>query len=308
MIYAGPVSRTLHRVGRIVPESARRAGLILEHVFERLHASQWPEVVEQFSSLTNTGFPVEFAWTSKSPSLRFTCEVASPETAERDRLPIALDMLSGFGAGAFESKSILRNLAEGAPLKFGAWIGVRCFEAGESFKLYSEMPDNPAGKALAQGFFESARLRFRATHLRWRMAGLAQEGGVELYARAEHFDVGSLRALVAELDADADAVVESVTQIARQNDLPDVTGLSFAFDKKGFFSGLTVFAFAKHIHASDERTREALMASADADPTCAALYKALCGGTADGRWRHGMIGVGVARGGARWVQAGIRPT
>ena len=38
------------------------------------------------------------------------------------------------------------------------------------------------------------------------------------------------------------------------------------------------------------------------------LYQALSSGPEDGRWRHGVVGVGVDRAGGTWLQAGLRPT
>ena len=81
-----PISRTLAGAGRVVPRAAAQARVVLNRVSADLAASAWPEMAFRFSSLTNTGFPVEFAWSSRDPSLRFAFEVAPAETPDENRL------------------------------------------------------------------------------------------------------------------------------------------------------------------------------------------------------------------------------
>ncbi len=76
------------------------------------------------------------------------------------------------------------------------------------------------------------------------------------------------------------------------------------------------FAFAKAIWSSDAATAEAvteIFGGQTAGPVAAApeslaVHQALVSGPQDGRWRHGMVGVGVDRTGSAWLQAGVRPT
>jgi hypothetical protein len=74
---------------------------------------------------------------------------------------------------------------------------------------------------------------------------------------------------------------------------------------------LTWFAIAKSIWADDVAARVAMLRTTALVVHQAAssdLYQALSSGPDDGRWRHGMVGVGVDRAGGTWLQADLRPT
>ena len=303
-----PISRTLARISRVVPRAAARAHFVLNRVSSNLAASAWPEMAFRFSSLTNTGFPVEFAWSSRDPSLRFTCEVAPAEIPDESRLPKALKVLADLDVEGFHAAHDLQKAQIGAPLSFGAWVGVRCSETDDAYKLYVEMPLGPANDAWVHSILDTAAIPSRGPGLVWRMAGLDAEGSIELYARASNLDVITLRTLALKLDAEPTAFLVPLQRLVRQDALPTASGVSFAFDACGAFAGFTLFVFAKHLYASDSCARVALLAQGKAYGLDTVLYEALCEGEEDGRWRHGMIGLGLQRGGAVWLQAGIRPT
>ena len=62
---------TLSRLRGVVPDATDEATAWLEHVLAPLAASQWPEAAWRFSRLTNTGMPVEFAWSSRDAAVRW---------------------------------------------------------------------------------------------------------------------------------------------------------------------------------------------------------------------------------------------
>src|SRR4051812_41850507 len=104
----------------------------LDAAVARLEASTWPEVVTRWSRLTPIGFPVEFTVGEDDAVLRWTAEVAGPELAEADRLPLAVRLLAEAGqALPRELTNILHAAQCGRTLRFGAWIGGRERMEGE---------------------------------------------------------------------------------------------------------------------------------------------------------------------------------
>ncbi|MFT4102036.1 MAG: hypothetical protein QM674_13555, partial [Burkholderiaceae bacterium] len=136
--------------------------------------SPWPEVAWRFGLLTATGYPVELAWASRDAALRWTCEVAGPQTPEADRLPLA-------AKAAHVDVEPWAALQRGRRLRYGAWLGARQLDGERRTKVYLELPAGslapgpwaPAGRALERGVLD----------LSWRMAGVNDDGSVELYAR-----------------------------------------------------------------------------------------------------------------------------
>jgi hypothetical protein len=308
MMDGRPIARTLGRLKTLRPHCASRAEGILSQVSKQLAASTWTDVAFEFSTLTNTGYPVEFAWTSRNADLRFTMEVASAETEEHQRLDIARSLLSNWRAGNIPAVEVLARMQKAAPLKFGAWIGVRCAEDRNAFKLYGETPECSERTAWIASMAKGAGLVFDEQEFEWRMAGLDENGGIELYAHLASPDMDRLPAFLKLLHADPDVFVKQLRMLVRQDDLPDVSGISFAFDATGALTSLTVFVFAKHIYANDQLVEDAVLLCANPDTPNKRHYQLLCSGQADGRWRHGMLGLGIMRGGHMWMQAGIRPS
>jgi hypothetical protein len=108
----------------------------------RLEESAWPEIVERWSMLTPTGFPIELTVADRDPVLRWTSEVAGPEVAEARRLGLVAARLAA--SGQLLERSLAESLyamQEERELAYGAWLGGRSSEAGRSrMKLYAEIP------------------------------------------------------------------------------------------------------------------------------------------------------------------------
>lgn len=303
-----PIDRTLARTRHIVPEACARAQDILGDALDALTASIWPDMAFRFSSLTNTGYPIEFAWSSRHQDLRFTFEAAPAEVPDNQRLGKALTALAELGIEGFHSVYPLQKIHLDTPLKFGAWLGARCSENDTAYKLYVELPPGLCSASWAQSVLDKSSLSLRMPEIVWRMAGFTPAGGIELYARTGNLESVTLRSLVRQLDGDPTIFLELVEGLMRQHGLPSTSGISLAFDTRRTFAGLTLFAFAKHLYSSDGHVRNALMALAETNGYDKALYEALSGGKGDGHWRHGMIGFGVQRDAGTWIQAGLRPT
>jgi hypothetical protein len=286
------VERSLERLQRVAPAVAQRAHQGLQAPLARLATTAWPETLHRFSSLTNTGYPLEWAWSSRDSQLRCTLEVAPAECAEALRLPTALDDCRAQASSAAGQPTAvvaqathgLQALQDGADLRFGAWLGLRFSATAAAAKLYAEL--------LWQ----------------WRMAGLSADGALELYARTGPLEGGELAASLQALGAEPGAWLVAMQRLTRQAGLPQTGGLSLALDAAGRFQALTWFVFAKHLQASDGSIFQACSALAQAWGQDSTIYEALAHGPDDGRWRHGMVGLGLGRDGRVWLQAGLRPT
>jgi len=290
-----PVAATLQRLRAVLPAQAEQAQARLARTLAPLAASRWPEVAWRFSSLTNTGLPVEFAWTSREAAVRWTAEVAEPEADDAARLQRAAQALDWDG----DLQPWIEH-QRGARLKFGAWASAR---HGEDFaaKLYADLP---AGRLPPQ--WRGRHRVFDSTLLFWRMCGFNPDGSVECYARADELDLAALGALARATLGDEAALLQRLQRVLPADDLPRPSGISLALSAQGQVRALTWFTFAKAIFRDDAEVERRLRTQGEG--RSAQVYAALAAGPADGRWRHGMIGVGADIAGNAWVQCGVRPT
>jgi hypothetical protein len=288
-----PVEAVLARVAPVLHAPAERARAAIARTLTPVTGSIWPEVAHSFSRLTNTGMPIEFAWSSRGAALRWTAEVAPPETPESERLDVAAR-----ATGLDIDWTPWRRAQAAGHLQYGAWIGMRHGADGDVAKVYVELPDGLPPS------WRPPHALLRAEGLVWRMAGLSEDSGVELYARGE-------------LDADALSGFESyafgsqrllgaIVSLIGSPSLPRPSGFSIAHRHDGAIRALTWFVFAKALFRDDATTQAALLRMTDS-PLARSLHVALAAGAADPRWRHGMVGVGVDAAGTTWLQAGVRP-
>ena len=167
-----PVARALDRVEPILPIETALVRARLADTLEPITHSVWPEIAHRLSLLTNTGIPVEFSWSTRHTALRWTAEVAGPETPKADRLAIA-SRLAGIDAGWLE------EIQAGRHLRYGAWLGGRHDGETEELKVYVELP---AGVPVV------APVRHPAVDdldVEWRIGGVSANGTVELYGRGD---------------------------------------------------------------------------------------------------------------------------
>lgn len=298
----GPVEATLDRLVPLLPEAVVAGRAALAQRLGVVGRSAWPEVAWRFSRLTNTGMPVEFAWSSREAALRCTMEVAPPETPDHERLALAARLLD------WETDPELlyapwQALQQGHELRFGAWLGARFSSDGSTTKLYIDLP--PAAKLPVA----EAHPWLHSRTLHWRMAGLNSNRSLELYAQCADLDRERLLDLCQNFLGRADtgtALAPHLVLLCSGQDLPRPSGLSLLFDHEMRPRALTWFCFAKALFRDDAQVSRTLLSAVDAEP--ARVYAALAGGPHDGRWRHGMVGAGVDAGGATWLQCGLRPT
>lgn len=298
------VHTTLDRLEPLLPGPVADARAALAQGLGPLAHSVWPEVAWRFSRLTNTGLPMEFAWSSRETALRWTREVATPETPDADRLRLAAEQLGWSG----DSQALLlpwRTLQQAQALRFGAWLSERMSAHGRASKLYADIP---SGVALPARLTDAhSWLRSPAFH--WRMAGLNADGSVELYAQTADLALRGLLDLCQHLFGTAipgAALARPVGLLCGGHDLPRPSGLSVVFDHEQRPRALTWFCVAKAVFRDDQQVRQTLLSAVDG--AAAGIYAALSDGPADGRWRHGMVGAGVDAGATPWLQCGLRPT
>ena len=306
------LGRAFDRIRATRTADADAAEEALLEVLRPVVDSVWPEVAWRSGVLTATGYPAELAWASRDVALRWTCEVAGPEVPEAARLMMAQQAAAGV-AGSRLDLDRWSQLQNGQRLRWGAWLGLRQLEGSRRAKVYLELPSGE----VARGPWSEAgsQLASRVVGLTWRMAGVNDDGSVELYARAQALTWSELAA-AASLTGHEDRLADLVRGLVARDHrggvvLPRPSGLSLVLAPPGTPVALTWFAIAKSVWPDDEAVRAAVlktMALVVHPSGSSDLYRALSSGPDDGRWRHGIVGAGVDRAGGTWLQAGLRPT
>ncbi|KQT94749.1 hypothetical protein ASG49_07985 [Marmoricola sp. Leaf446] len=300
------VEAALRRVADRLPVEAGSARSAIGQVLGPVLATRWPAVADRFSVLTNTGLPLELAWTSGDTAVRWTAEVGPPELLEAARAGVAAHLAHDLAGSRIDVDPWVA-LQRGSRLRYGSWLGLRHRGTSRAAKVYVELP-TPRAAALPvppTGVATLAACERVVDGVVWRMAGLHGDGAVELYARAPRPDDEQL-ACLASLLPRGRPWLRAVAGLLPVPGLPRPSGFSVTLDPRGATVALTWFCFAKALWRDDAATSGALRARA-AGPGSRALHEALAGGAADGRWRHGMVGVGCTATGRTWVQAGLRP-
>lgn len=291
-----PVRATLGRVLRVAPAAAARAERAVAAATAALTRTLWPEALPTFSRLTNTGYPVEFGWSSRDLSVRWTAEAAPPETAHHLRLQRAAE-----AAGLQFDLQPWADAQRPGDLLYGAWVGGRHSPDVDQAKVYVELTGE-----LPQAW-KAAHPLCRSSLITWRMAGLNADASVEIYGRCPDLDKAGLQAAEAAVFGGEGRLLAAVQSLVGQAEPPRPSGLSLSFDAHARAKALTWFVFAKAMFRDDAKVAAALT-TATPCTQLQRLHAAFAGGVADGRWRHGMLGLSVDHSGETWVQAGIRPT
>lgn len=290
------VVAALTRLAGPLPAQARTAETWLRRVLAPLETSAWPEVAWRFSRLTATGLPMEFAWSSRETAVRWTADVAPPESDESARLPLAAAHLP---VGECIDLDPWQRLQHRQSLKYGAWLGMR--HADDTVgKLYVEVPETTA---LPDAHRHPL---LRAEGLIWRMVGLNTDGSREYYGRGAVLDRAMVTTLADAVSGQGAAMRTMLNALTRGQELPRPSGISLTLDADGTPLAATWFIFAKAMFRNDAETTAVLRDIVDGAPR--AVYDALAAGADDGAWRHGMVGAGIDARGRTWLQCGLRPT
>ena len=288
-----PVARALDRVEPILPVETARARRLLSDALAPITGSVWPEISHRLSLLTNTGIPVEFSWSTGPTALRWTAEVAGPETPKVDRLAIA-SRLAGVEAGWLE------EIQAGRHLRYGAWLGGRHRGETDELKVYAELPAGvPARPPVRHPALDGLEIE-------WRIGGVASTGTIELYGRGD-IDGPVIDRCERAAFGTTGGLLAAVSRLLGTSELRRPALFSIAIDRDGDVEAVTWFGFAQRLFPGHDESLAAL------EPWCpddchVNLLRALAAGADDGRWRVGLIGVRLAAAGWTSLQAAIRPS
>lgn len=264
-----------------------------------LARSEWPEVAYRSSRLTPDGSPVELAWTTRDPAVRWTAEVAAPEVPSTDRWTLAAAR-AALPAGTVAA---VAGLQRRAPLRYGAWLGGRHDEDGnDRFEVYAEVPPGADLRPLVD------HPVLRQCALRWRMVGASPDGRLELYAGIDRPDDMDLRAFEQVTLGSSGRLLAAVRELTGAPELARPSGLSVVLAPVDQPLAVTWFASARGLFASDAATVTALTDRCT-DPRGRAVLAALVPvGLPAPRRAVVPVGVGVALDCSTWVQAGAVAT
>lgn len=293
------LAATLSRLVTVAPVGARRAQAVLDGVLAPLARSVWPEIAYRSSRLTPDRSPVELAWTSRDPAVRWTAEVAAPEVASSARLALAAARASLPDA----TVAALAGLQRGGPLRYGAWLGGRHDEDGtDRFKVYAEVPPGTDLRLLVDHHV------LRQWGLRWRMVGASPDGSLELYAGIDRPQDVDLLAFEQVTLGSSGRLLAAVRDLTGAPELARPSGLSVVLAPRGQALAVTWFASAKGLFPSDATTVATLTARCADHRQRAALAALVPGGHPAPRRAVIPVGVGVGLDGSTWVQAGAVAT
>lgn len=288
-----PVERALDRVEAILPVETPRARRALAETLAPITLSIWPEISHRMSRLTNTGLPVDFSWSSRYTALRWTAEVAGPETPRPERLGIASRL-------AQVDTGWLAAIQPGGRLRAGALLGGRHHGDDDALKVYGDFPTGVAAPLPVQ------HAALEGLGLEWRFAGIATDGTIEFYGRG-YADRAMLDGCEERAYGTTGEWRAAIARLTGSEALPRPALVSVAVDAAGEVEALTWFSFAQLLFPGHDETVAALEQWC-ADDTGRRLLHALTGGPDDGRWRVSMIGARLGANGSTSVQASIRPS
>jgi hypothetical protein len=303
---AARLDAAMGRLRRVAPRPAGRARCALDVALAGTVASPWPEVAWRASRLTNTGFPVELAWSSRDAAIRWTAEAAGPEVAERDRLDAALAVLGRLGVEA-KLPAWLRSRQAREP-RFGAWLGGRHDGERDSYKLYVDV----TGFTLPSGWLEPSLLDAIPPRVAWRMVGVGSDVElVEVYGRLRRPAVWEIERLLIRCGLDPAPLIDLVVELKgpRRDDalLPGTGGLSLA-TQAGRSLAVGAFVHAGPWLGGEPAVTRAVRRAAERHGWDTTIYEAALGpDEPSGPGRQGILGFGVAADNEPWMQIGVRP-
>lgn len=299
----------LARLSECDRDAARHAEQAIGLSLAGTRQSIWPEIAWCTSSLTPGGYPLEFAWSSADPAIRWTAEVAGPEVSLDTRLAEALRILRVLGQPV-ALPDVLDGQA-GHGTRFGAWLGGRHRGSEDRYKLYLELATAP-GWSLVRDLLPEAVAGAIPGRTTWRMAGYTADTGiVEIYGRVAHQEIWEIERLLTTCGLDPVPLVSLTSDLAgpalRDRALPGTTGLSLAIDPGGAVVAGGWFALARHLLGHDRVAARAISDMIARQGWRGDLYAALVADLPSDGTRVGMVGAGVDIAGRPWLQVGCRP-
>ena len=300
------VASVLARLGQIAPAATAAAARALTRVLGPVRRSAWPDVAWRASRLTDDGFPVEFSWSSRDAAVRWTAEVAGPETPDADRLDLALAQIETLqGVPPNCPAEIGAYFAAVTPqYRFGCWLGGRHDAFGTRTKLYIELPAGVQPDVVSAPI--TAAL---GKSVLWRMVGWdPQTGQREFYGRLAFDEVHQPAVIARRLGfAQPERLTAAIARllVSRRHctrPLGAESGVSVALSAAGDPVALCWFAPARLIHPVASGVYSRICDAADDMDT--SILNALADQGTTGR--IGLVGTGITAQGNTWHQAGCR--
>ena len=314
-------SRAIERIFDLRNDAAvQRAREALDALLTGVYGSAWPDVAWEFSRLTGDGFPVEFVFSTQDDDIRYTCEVAGPETAESERLGRAEHLLVEMGSVAPDPSQMdfLRAAQATGPLTWGTWVGGRHGPRDDSYKLYVECP--AASGSVADRWIERLAgsrdlLQRRATALRIAAYEPARSR-MEFYFKTEDLEPGEVGALLRRFGLGArqgellDLIAQAWGRPIRDRLPVGNSGFSIAAPLAGVCHAFSLHFYARSVFGGDARIRRRLLELARKMRWNLGAYAECSAPLAqrdDARTLHGIVSFTVADGREPVLQVGLRP-
>ena len=274
-----------------------------------LRNSCWPDVAWRFSTLMQGGGPVELVFSSSDNALRYTIEAAGPEADQHSRLDAVGSLMSQlrYAPPAPSLMESWRNLQAESSLVWGAWLGVRHDDAGESVKIYIEIPPGSRFPGASHPSFEP--LPGSILH----MAGYEpSRERTELYFSKSGVDPSELRALTRVVGSEH----QRDTLLAHFADLCGMPleaalrwitlGYSVAYGKGNETPQIALFVRAKAIVGGAASVRRKLLELQSRSGLRSSAYLELLGPIADHDLPdHGIITLALRTTGQIELRVGI---
>lgn len=299
----------LARLSRCDHDAARRAEQAIRLTLAGTRKSIWPEIAWCTSTLTPGGYPLEFAWSSADPAIRWTAEVAGPEVSLDARLAMALDILRILDRPVVLPDFLAGKAGHGK--RFGTWLGGRHRRSEDRYKLYLELA-TAHGWSLVRRLLPETVVTAIPARTSWRMVGYTADSGIiELYGRVAHQEIWEIERLLTMCDLDPGPLVSLTDGLTgrdnRARALPGTTGVSLAIDRSGSVVAGGWFALARHLIGQDHVASHAISDTIERHDWCGEIYKAIITENDGEGTRFGMVGAGVNAARRPWLQIGCRP-
>lgn len=286
----------------------------LQVMTEKLLSSKTdPELLWNFSSLSRTGFPMEISFVSNDPSLRITTEVTGPETHPAERLAVAEEIFSRLNGSPIPSElsKFVHAIQKDSFLKYGAWMGSRHNNCGNSYKLYMEIPCSPHNSPEVKAWEKAIINRQSIRPTRLRMIGYnGNSHTIELYYDIDYLwpqDIPSLM-LPMGLQEQAKDVLDCLIKAYRRPitwELPSGSDYGFSYTipcpytniNKKHTNVFTLYTFANALFGGDHSIRSAILELAQGQGWDCSLYEEISRPIAHKRGfitHHGVFGVVVS--------------
>jgi hypothetical protein len=270
------------------------------------------ELLRNFSSLGRTGFPIEVSFVSNDPSLRITTEVTGPETHPAERLAVAEEIFTELNGSPIppELSKFVHAIQQDSFLKYGAWMGSRHNNCGNSFKLYMEIPCSPHNSPEVKAWERAIIDRPSIRPVRLRMIGY--NGGsntLELYYDTNYLWPQDLSSLMSPmgLQEQAKDVLDNLFQAYRRPvnwELPSGSDYGFSYtipcpytnSNTKHINVFTLYTFANALFGGDHSIRAAILELSQRQGWNSSLYAEISRPIAHKRGfitHHGVFGIVV---------------